>query len=159
MSRKPPPPESEAASARLKRLWLKEKARLDISQLDLAGDMGISQGAVGQYLNGYIALNVNAVSLFCVILNANPQEIYPELFKKHSGAFAALSGAAESSAPYVDKDTEEIRELWRSLTHGERVNVKTYMTMIRDERLEKQSRSRSTASKSSSGLRRLQAGQ
>lgn len=40
-----------------------------------------TQSAVGQYLRGYIPLNIEALSSICKAINANPYEISPRLMK------------------------------------------------------------------------------
>ncbi len=56
---------------RLKALYESKKKQLGITQYTIADELNISQGAVGHYLNGRIALNVPIASGFARILQAS----------------------------------------------------------------------------------------
>jgi len=75
-NRKLNPKQIEEAE-RLKSVWDKNKRNLGITQESAGVIMGMTQGAIGQYLNGYIALNVEAKLKFSKVLNKNPEEIWP----------------------------------------------------------------------------------
>jgi len=65
----------------LLRLWSAAKNRKDkpISQSKAADFMSITQGAVGQYLNGKIPLNTDAILLFSKYLEVFPGDINPTM--------------------------------------------------------------------------------
>ena len=68
----------ELADAKLlKAWWSASKRDLDLTQ-EKAGALmgGITQGAVGQYLNGIIPLNVEAKLSFAKILKVAPNNIW-----------------------------------------------------------------------------------
>ena len=68
------------AQERLKELWNKKGKKVRGTQAQFAEEMGWGQSAVARYLNGYNALNRNAVLEFAKKLGVQPEEIYPELF-------------------------------------------------------------------------------
>lgn len=63
---------------RLKEIWLNKKERLNLSQVKAAQELGYnSQGAISQYLNGKVALNLQAVAKFAKLLRVNVSDISP----------------------------------------------------------------------------------
>jgi|GEM_PF-2404315 len=73
--------ERRAADA-LARIYGERKKALQIgSQEELGGMVGMTQGAVYQYLRGIIALNLEAVFKFAGALRVPPHEIYPEIIE------------------------------------------------------------------------------
>ena len=70
------------AAKRLKLLWNENKDRLNLTQERASTRFDAwSQSAIGQYLNGIIALNATACLRFAMLLECSPKDIYPELFK------------------------------------------------------------------------------
>ncbi|KGA24932.1 repressor [Pectobacterium brasiliense] len=67
------------AARKLKALYQSKKKELNVTQYTIADELGISQGAVGHYLNGRIALNVPVASGFSRILQIPISEFSPEL--------------------------------------------------------------------------------
>lgn len=55
------------------------KIEWGLSQLELGSRVGISQSAVGQYLNGKIPLGLEAKIAFAIALKINVSEIDPEI--------------------------------------------------------------------------------
>lgn len=66
---------------RLKALYESKKKSLNVTQYTIADELDISQGAVGHYLNGRIALNVPIASGFAKILQVSIAEFSPSLAK------------------------------------------------------------------------------
>jgi len=64
---------------RLKRIWNAKKSVLELNQDKVGAEMGITQGAVGQYINGKIPLNDPIVIEFARILRVDVREIKPVL--------------------------------------------------------------------------------
>lgn len=63
---------------RLKRIWQDKKDRLNLSQVKAAQLLGYqSQGAISQYLNGKVALNIHAVAKFAKLLKVGVGDISP----------------------------------------------------------------------------------
>ncbi|HED3065063.1 TPA: LexA family transcriptional regulator [Kluyvera ascorbata] len=74
--------EQKADALRLKALYFSLKKKLRLSQASIADDMGITQSAVGHYINGRHPLNVRAVSAFARILEVSAEEISPTLARQ-----------------------------------------------------------------------------
>lgn len=71
--------EHEAACARrLQEIFSSRKKTKGITQAKLAEQMGISQSGVGQYINGSIPLNLQAIIMFSIHLECKVQDIDPE---------------------------------------------------------------------------------
>lgn len=72
--------EKDRANAqRLKAIYNAKKKPLGITQVELAKQIGMKQGAAAQYINGHIALNYEAVIRFAKALKVDPWDIDPEL--------------------------------------------------------------------------------
>jgi transcriptional regulator with XRE-family HTH domain len=65
----------KAAQQNLFRIWSTKKKLLGLTQESAAGKLGLTQGAVFQYLNGKIPLNTDAVLAFSALLQVDPSEI------------------------------------------------------------------------------------
>ncbi len=72
-------PEETAESQRLKAIFEAKKKTLGLSQQAAGNAMGISQAAVGHYLNGRNPLNLNAAHHFAEILNCSINDFSPRL--------------------------------------------------------------------------------
>lgn len=62
----------------LKSIYEAKKIELGLSQNVIAERMDLTQGTVGQYLNGKTPLNARALTKFANILQTTPAEIWPE---------------------------------------------------------------------------------
>ncbi|KFD19673.1 phage repressor [Tatumella ptyseos ATCC 33301] len=87
-------------AARLKALYESKKKQLKVTQYTIADDMGISQGAVGHYINGRIALNVPVVTDFARILQVQVSDISPKLAKEVGKYAAAFENNVSNPQPY-----------------------------------------------------------
>lgn len=72
------------AAKRLKTIWVDKKQDLMLTQEKVAEKLDISQAAVSKYLNGRIALNVQATLAWAAILKVPPEEIRPDRKKYFS---------------------------------------------------------------------------
>jgi len=70
------------AARRLLAIWEAKKQELKLTQTSIADEIGTSQSAISQYLNGTIALNTDAVIVFAKLLQCRPEEIRPVLGRK-----------------------------------------------------------------------------
>ncbi|WHI52961.1 LexA family transcriptional regulator [Microbulbifer sp. MLAF003] len=61
----------------LRRIWLAKKGELGLNQEKAGAAMGMTQGAVGHYLNGRIALNTETIIKFARLLHVEPSDIDP----------------------------------------------------------------------------------
>ena len=53
-----------------------------LTQEEIASRVGMTQGAVGHYMNGRRALNLEALFAICGAIKVNPAHIYPELMSE-----------------------------------------------------------------------------
>jgi len=72
------------AAKRLRAIWESKKQELKLTQVTVAEEIGTSQSAISQYLNGTIALNTDAVIVFAKLLQCEPKDIRPVLGRKLS---------------------------------------------------------------------------
>lgn len=86
-------------AARLKALYESKKKSLGITQYTIADDLGITQGAVGHYLNGRNALNVDVASGFARLLQVSISDFSPSIAAKVAAQAESLSG--ESNVKYA----------------------------------------------------------
>ncbi|MFC6377546.1 LexA family protein [Tatumella terrea] len=86
---------------RLKALYESKKKQLKVTQYTIADEMGISQGAVGHYINGRIALNVPVVTDFARILQVQVSEISPNLAKEVGRYAAAFESNVSNLTAYA----------------------------------------------------------
>ena len=70
------------AARRLLAIWESKKQELKLTQVTVADEIGTSQSAISQYLNGTIALNTDAVIVFAKLLQCEPKDICPVLGSK-----------------------------------------------------------------------------
>lgn len=82
---------------RLMRLWRLRARKMGLTQQQAAEDMGITQGAVWQYLHGRIALNIPAALRFARLLDVDPSEILGDDWIKKSAA-----AAPQQDHPHAD---------------------------------------------------------
>lgn len=79
-SRKAKPTRADiAAAARLKAAWTERARSLGITQEKLAHELGITQGAVSQYLNGKIQMNYRTLKVFAATLGIEDTDIRNDL--------------------------------------------------------------------------------
>lgn len=93
-NKKPLTTEQLEDAKRLKALYESKKKQLGITQYTIADELGISQGAVGHYLNGRIGLNVPIASGFAKILQAPISEFSQSLSKEVSAYSSSNSDEA-----------------------------------------------------------------
>ncbi|EPE4838930.1 LexA family protein [Yersinia enterocolitica] len=84
---------------RLKALYESKKKSLGLTQYTIADDLGISQGAVGHYLNGRNALNAPIASGLAKILQVSIAEFSPTIAKEVSEYAASNAGAENIQRP------------------------------------------------------------
>ncbi len=74
-----PTPADVAAAQRLKREWTARARGLGVTQDTAAEELGITQGAVSQYLNGKIPMNYRTLVVFCRLLGISDTDIRNDL--------------------------------------------------------------------------------
>ncbi len=84
---------------RLKALYESKKKSLGITQYTIADDLGISQGAVGHYLNGRNALNAPIASVFAKALQVSISDFSPSIAREISDY--AASNTEDPQRPII----------------------------------------------------------
>lgn len=84
---------------RLKALYESKKKELGVTQYTIADDLGITQGAVGHYLNGRNALNVEVASGFAKLLQVSISDFSRAIAAKVAEQAESLNG--ETNVKYV----------------------------------------------------------
>ncbi|MEA9653056.1 XRE family transcriptional regulator [Xanthomonas campestris pv. raphani] len=74
-----PTTEDVKAAERLKLVWSKQARGRGITQDKIADELGITQGAVSQYLNGKIPMNYRTLFAFCRALGIPPTDVRTDL--------------------------------------------------------------------------------
>ncbi|RUT65500.1 peptidase S24 [Morganella morganii] len=85
---------------RLKALYESKKKALGITQQSIADILNISQGAVGHYLNGRNALNLQTASIFSAQLNVPISDFSPSLATEAQALSAAIDSNISGLRPY-----------------------------------------------------------
>lgn len=88
---------------RLKQSWEHFKARshergTPVTQEALADKLGWTQGNLGHYLNGRMALNLDALLKICAEINADPGEISPRLVSLVKAIWPSLDSSRGGSS-------------------------------------------------------------
>ncbi|WP_063656949.1 XRE family transcriptional regulator [Candidatus Arsenophonus triatominarum] len=97
------------AAKRLKQIWDKNKKELSLTQDKAAELLGFStQATVSHYLTGKLALGVEAVLRFAVLLKVRPEEIRPDMAE----LFSSIRNLPTSDMNnyYVEKNTLSQKE-------------------------------------------------
>ncbi|WP_341263582.1 LexA family protein [Morganella morganii] len=92
--------EQLADCRRLKALYESKKKELGITQQSIADILNISQGAVGHYLNGRNALNLQTASVFATQLNVPISDFSPSLAAEAQALSAAIDSNISGLRPY-----------------------------------------------------------
>jgi transcriptional regulator with XRE-family HTH domain len=119
------------AHKRLRALWDGRRKDLKLTQQQLAERWDVTQGLVGQYLNGHLPLGVVATLRFAEALNCRPDEIRRDfVFNK------LLPGE-------LSPDAVEIALLWTAMPADlrddlrktiDRYSVPSYLQFLRESR-------------------------
>lgn len=84
---------------RLKALYESKKKELKVTQYTIADELGISQGAVGHYLNGRNALNAKIAAAFAKLLKVSIADFSPSLARE--AASLSMNAGSTSNVSYV----------------------------------------------------------
>jgi len=97
-------PEQLNDAKRLKALYESKKKSLGITQQDIADALGITQGAVGHYLNGRNALNLSAALTFSRLLQVPVSDFSTSLAKEVDAAsLSVFDKNVTYNGPYEPK--------------------------------------------------------
>lgn len=101
--KKPLTPDQIADAERLKAIYKVKSKQLNITQADIAEELGRGQSAVSHYLNGVNALNPRAASVFANFLNVNVSDFSPSIASIIASQARTIS---EESIEYAGKFRE-----------------------------------------------------
>ena len=79
MAQRPLTPEQKRAAKKLRTLYEGRKKELFLTQQKIADIMGVTQGAVFQWLSGKTPIGYKALVGFAKVLEVQPSDIFPEL--------------------------------------------------------------------------------
>jgi len=95
------------AAKRLKIAFNDRKQELSLTQQKVADLMGVTQGAVYQWLNAKTPIGYKALISFSKILAVDPNKLFPELCEEFEGH---LSQVMERSGDYkIDPKTQKVK--------------------------------------------------
>ncbi len=92
--------EQLADAARLKALYESKKKALGVTQYSIADELGITQGAVGHYLNGRNALNLTVAAAFAKILQVSIADFSPSIDEEAQKILANETSNVKLVGPY-----------------------------------------------------------
>jgi len=107
--------QDKVAAKRLKKIYLRKKGELGLTQTKLGKSMKLSQSSVANYMRGEFSMNLDTVLRFSKVLEVDPHEIDPKLNKRFS--VVPLAGATEIavigtlSGAYSTTRTAKVRGL------------------------------------------------
>jgi hypothetical protein len=84
---------------RVKRIWLRKKNDLGLSQERAAEQIGLTQGGLNHLLNGRRPINIEMVLKFSALLDETPMPIAPELISPYAELFVE---GADTPPPVED---------------------------------------------------------
>jgi len=115
-----PTPADVAAAAKLKLEWQGRARSLGLTQDQVADELGITQGAVSQYLNGKIPMNYRTLVVFCRLLGINDTDVRRDLPEQQllgpptdSGDWADIKGYAQAIGLGGGPEAQEYAETHR----------------------------------------------
>ncbi len=123
--------EEKQVADNLKKIWLTKKSELGISsQEKLAHLMGYkTQGAVTQYINGIIPLNMDAGFKFAMVLRVLPGDINP----KWSEYDLSFQKDGYVKPEHIEVDHIEAIELVKELKPEQAKAVANFIKMMKGE--------------------------
>lgn len=106
MSRRELTEEESKRASNLKRVWEEKRGELGLTQTSAADALGVTQGAVGQYINGRIPLNDGAAMQFAKLLKVHISQISNQLAHDYSklwveNASEAANQGSHRKAPVI----------------------------------------------------------
>lgn len=115
-----PTPADVAAAAKLKLEWQARARALGLTQDQVADELGITQGAVSQYLNGKIPMNYRTLVVFCRLLGINDTDVRNDLPEQQlvsqpsdAGDWADIKGYAQAMGLGGGPEAQEYAETHR----------------------------------------------
>lgn len=109
--RKPLEAWQQEDAARLRAIYEGKKGELHLTQDGLAYDMGVTQGAVWQYLDGKIPLSIESAARFAKVLKCLIADISPKLTERIKDQVLPVLGGTDPSkrpAKHTDRSQERL---------------------------------------------------
>lgn len=66
-------------------VWMSQKAKMQITQMEMTKRLGVSQMEFSQLLRGSAPLTMSFVSKFCQQLHVEPYNVLPTLKRRYAG--------------------------------------------------------------------------
>jgi len=98
--------EQKIECSKLQKIWLSKKKEKKLTQDDIANMLGVTQGAITQFLNGHTAINLTILLGFAKILGFDPYDVSPR-----------LCNGFDFSSIYSSEDNEEIKNVKEAQAH------------------------------------------
>jgi len=112
-----PTKRDEAAATRLKAEWSARARGLGLTQEKMADELGITQGAVSQYLNGRIPMNYRTLKAFSAALDIEDTDIRDDLPEQQYNSpspseddYADVTGYSQAAGLGSGAEAEEYAE-------------------------------------------------
>lgn len=118
----PKPITNDVKTSNLKKVWNEKKRILDITQQTAAEQLGITQGAFSQYLNGHCPLNEKATMKIAKFLGVHPEVIDPN-FQENVNIIKRYQWKAVVAHTSSDS-TKEVGELIESKFDAQPLYIK-----------------------------------
>lgn len=140
MGKRTPPnrvitPDDLAAAERLRALWEERVVARKITQEAASETLGMSQGAISQFLCGKVALGLHATLKFAGYLNAHPSDIRPDFGPLLDQAVGQVSLQTVTQALPPDARRSTLRyvryELERNRTLVAQENLASYEAALK----------------------------
>lgn len=119
LSRRAKPTQQDiAAAARLKAEWNARARDLGLTQDKMADELGITQGAISQYLNGKIPMNFRTLAVFCQALGIQDTDIRDDLpeqrlaggLQSYDGEWEDITGWSQAAGLGTGAEAQEYAE-------------------------------------------------
>ena len=102
----------------LRRIWEKKKVEMRFTQVEVAKELGWSQGAISHYLNNITELRAQAIIKLANFLDVDPREIDPDIEQN-------LPSIVKQTVSYNASDmTKRINELLQTRSEESSIIVK-----------------------------------
>lgn len=122
-------------AARLKALYQSRKKALGISQTSIAEALGITQGAVAQYMNADVPLNAQAAAIFAREMRVLVDDFSPS-FADEIREFSKY--VSDKKVPKTDFNEEQTQELsagdLRVLSTLQSATLKTIQKLMKEKK-------------------------
>lgn len=121
-------PDEVEASKNLKLIWESKKQSLGLTQESAAHDLGYkTQGAVSQYLNGRVPLNLTAILAFARLLGVNPLQISEKLVPREFISAGTVDMTVDDTIGSEGKDIKGLMQAASPKTYAALEKLQKHM--------------------------------